>query len=246
MMRMRALLLLVVAIGTFVSYIAYNVHKAMPLFDKASAITETSSFLLEPQVFESEYASLFKPEALNKLKILSTTKNAARNVFQSCLYDDKFALYITKLSLQNTQSLQNILNVGRKQNIQPSNDVAYSQEDGRNLYLSLSEVGQSKYVSRIFLSVEQSRETEMLLEGNVYSPDLIGYNLPLRGLTLQYNDVDAPVDIYFSAYKAYSAHQGLVDLLFYRKGKDVYFLLMYPRKKDAELPRGFLRQLVAL
>lgn len=243
-MKKRLIISLAIGFIGIALVISYNIYTTKPLFDNARKNTKTSSFLLEPQVFEPEYANLFKPEALAKIKVLATTKNTARNIFQSCQYDDQFELYITKLNIQDTRPLQELLNIEVKPDVSASRDVVYSEEDGRNLLLNLSGTGESKNVSRIFLSIETAMKNQSAIKSQEYTPDLIGYNLSVKALSLQYNAPNTPVDFYFSAYETYSAHEGLIDLLFYRKGKDVYVLFMYPHKKDIEMPQGFLKQLI--
>lgn len=243
-MKKRLIISLILCFVTIPGIIFYNIYKAKPLFDKVRGKTTTSTFLLEAQIFEPEYAHLFKPEALAKIQVLVTTKNTNRNTFQSYRYDDQFELYITKLNTQNTSSLDEFLNIDSKSKVRPSRDVVYSEKDGKTLLLSLPETAENKQVSRVFLSIEKASGIEFPTESKRYTQNLIGYNLPVKALSLQYNDTNAPVDIYFNAYEVYSTHEGLVDLLLYKKGQDIYVLLMYPNRKSAEFPKELLKSLL--
>ncbi|HEU5052660.1 MAG TPA: YcxB family protein [Hanamia sp.] len=185
--------------------------------------------------FNREYVSLFTETAQKKLTDTGSFLSKVRNPFCNAVYDNKYNLLIYKIELAKDIQLDTAIGnnhgaVGGEGTFLVD-DLGYFNLDFRQ--------GRVSPASEFLLTtVDPKTEVVLTNETAAY------YFLPGGGFSVKYGK-DSTTDFYVED-EASIFTQGKTpkSILFLKRNKSVYFLMMFPGSEDGKLPKDLLYLIV--
>jgi len=187
---------------------------------------ETSSNVSLP-----EYSNLFTKEAQSKLQILATVKSNQREPESDYVYDKKYDLFVYRLILSENLSVKKLINI-QNGTSSLSYDEVYSELPSYNFVMN-KKSGSTPKVKTVNLTYT----------GNPYkiiaqTDSLASYYFEFNEFSIKYNE--GPNDIVAKADKSNIP----AAILFIKKGKFLYVILMTVNNSKANLSANQLYEMV--
>lgn len=181
------------------------------------------------------YDDLFKPDVKNKLKLINTYERKAKDTVCNFLYDEKYIIQVYKLSQMYNLSLKNSLTENYRHSEQEVGTIYYANERSRINIFDKMVVSKSDKPSKIFIVLDVTTVPIV-----AKSDSLIDYFLDFKNLSIKYSNTGSQ-EVFAEVRQ--SAEAIPLEILFLKKNKKLYLLLMSP-KKDARLLPKMLCKLI--
>lgn len=185
--------------------------------------------------FDREYLSLLTESAQKKLTDTGSFLSKVRNPFCNAVYDNKYNLLIYKIELAKDVQLDTAIgnnhdDVGGVGTFLVD-DLGYFNLDFRQ--------GRVSPASQFLLTtVDPKTEVILINENAAY------YFLPGGGFSVKYGK-DSTTDFYVEDEASiFSRGKTPKSILFLKRNKSVYFLMMFPGSEDGKLPKDLLYSIV--
>lgn len=192
--------------------------------------------------FDKDDSLILKKEILNKLKVETVIKSKKRNALKLYKYNNKYNFYFKKIDLKNDISLDEIISFN---NESTSQDVIISHcQLQSNKYYDIQFRNENlSSVSKIFFSLSGD---EKQLKKIVHTKNFISYSLPLTTMSLQYENINNPTDVFVEASGSNFLFKKKVPFIvsFYKKEKSIYLLLLTPIEKETKMNSNFLEKII--
>lgn len=178
----------------------------------------------------SEYTELFDSTAQKKLIPNYTNLSKVRSPNSILTYDNKYTVYIFKISQSIGEPLQKIIHLQKGKDGMTDN-IAYSEVLRAPIEIDVNADSIPK-VSNIYLIIN-GISNQAVVNDSVY-----GFHAYFSDFSIKYSK-DSPTDITASAQTHISA-----DFLFLAKSKSLYLLFMSPDDKAAGIDPRLLYSLI--
>lgn len=185
---------------------------------------------------------ILRKEILNKIKVETVIKSKKRNDLKFYKYNNKYNFYVTKIDLKNDIALDEIIRFNNKST---SQDVIVShwQLQSNKYYNIQFREENSSPVSKIIFSLSGDQKK---LKKIVHTKDFISYSLPLTTMSLQYENINNPTDVFVEASGSNLLFKKKVPFVvsFYKKEKSIYLLLMTPIEKETKMNQNIFEEII--
>jgi hypothetical protein len=179
-----------------------------------------------------EYNALFAPNALPKLKVLSTYKSNIRQATSSYIYDDKFNVFVYKIILSKEVSLKNLISC-KNEGLSIFQDLNITSGlPSLGFQMKINSWQTSKVSSIELVSAGDS------IQSIIMNDSLFCYYLKFKKFAIGYNN---------SAYDivGYADKLGVpISLAFIEKKNFVYGVLMSKAEDSANMQPDLLYSII--
>lgn len=184
------------------------------------------------QVITREDSALISPKYIGRLRSHQNVNSKVMDPVSFLYVDDTYHLVIFKINLETDQPLKEIL----------SNDIENSQRSDGETYTMVDFNGFSRFewrpaptmrTRKIFLSLYGDS-----LSNGIINDSIASYHLLCKNLSIKY-EKNGVVQVFMTGGEITPS-----SLLFLKRGKIVYFMLMTTAKPDSFIPPEFLYGLI--
>jgi len=183
------------------------------------------------QVITPEDSTLISPKYISRVRSHQNVNSKVMDPVSFLYVDDTYHLVIFKINMEADQPLRKIL-CGNSENSERSNDETYSMVDF-NGFSRFEWRPVPTRTRNIFLSLYGDS-----LSNSVLNDSIASYHLLCKNLSIKYQKKGV-VQVFMTCGEITPS-----DLLFLKRGKIVYFMLMTTAKPDSLIPEGILYDLV--
>jgi len=184
------------------------------------------------QVITREDSTLINPKYIGRVRSHQNVNSKVMDPVSFLYVDDTYHLVIFKINLETDQPLKEIL----------SSDIENSQRSDGETYSMVDFNGFSRFewrpaptmrTRKIFLSLYGDSLSNGILNDSIGS-----YHLLCKNLSIKY-EKNGLVQVFMTGGEITPS-----DLLFLKRGKIVYFMLMTTAKPDSAIPPNILYELL--
>lgn len=178
-----------------------------------------------------EYMDLFSESAKKRITNKFSHSTKVRNSFGNADYDTTYTIIIYKMQLAHNSPVNEIINE-KDSSVKPSNYISYGV-DNQQYFELLFKAGKVNLISNILLTLDDN-EAEVLLKCD----SAAYYYLPKGVFSIKYG-IDSAVDILI-----FHTDNFAKSLMFLKRDNSLFFLMMFPIKQNAILPKNLLYSLI--
>jgi|GEM_PF-1250512 hypothetical protein len=184
-------------------------------------------------------SNVISPQYLRSIKPQKNENSKSAAPVSFLLFEDSFHLVVHKINLLKDQSLNEILLPAIKAS-ERSNGISYRVFNFNGFSRFQWRGNPSIPVSRIYFNLDGDSLTNEIKNDSIYS-----YHLLCNTLAIKYTK-DGPIDIYMEGEHStlWSKELTPLDILFLKKDKCVYLMLMTPLSRKSAIPPLLLYNLV--
>ncbi|HEY4062747.1 MAG TPA: hypothetical protein VGM30_12650 [Puia sp.] len=184
------------------------------------------------QVITHEDSALISPKYIGRVRSHQNVNSKVMDPVSFLYVDDTYHLVIFKINMETDQPFKEIL----------SSDIANSKRSDKETYSMVDFNGFSQFEWRpaptmrtrnIFLSLYGDSVSNEILNDSIAS-----YHLLCKNLSIKY-EKNGIVQVFMTGREITPS-----DVLFLKRDKIVYFMLMTPAKPDSFIPREILYDLI--
>ena len=184
------------------------------------------------QVMTREDSALISPKYIGRVRSHQNVNSKVMDPVSFLYVDDTYHLIIFRIHVETDQPLMEILG-SYIENSRRSDGETYSMIDFNGFSRFEWRPWPTKQTRTIFLSLYGDSLSKGILNDSIAS-----YHLLCNNLSIKY-DKNGVVQVFMTCGKITPS-----DLLFFKRGKIVYFMLMTTAKPDSFIPREILYDLV--
>lgn len=214
----------------FIIFLTVNIFDAFEEMDK-------DSMEILPSVYSLEDSSMISKKYRKELTVDEVWRSKVRQPIAFMFFDSTYHLISYKIDLINDSSLREIIGL-KKISVDRSTGITYHIID-KGLFKFQFKAGKTEPVSKIMLTLAGDS-----LQTVVYNDSIINYHLLCDNLSIRYLD-KGPKDIFvIGKQEAFSTSIIPMDILFLKRNKAVYLLLMIPVDAKVQMPSNLLYNVV--
>jgi len=184
------------------------------------------------QIMTHEDSALISPKYIGRVRSHQNVNSRVMDPVSFLYVDDTYHLIIFRIHMDTDQPLTEILSSDIKDS-KRSDDETYSNVDFNGFSRFEWRPWPAKQTSNIFLSLYGDS-----LSNGILNDSIASYHLLCKNLSIKY-EKNGVVQVFLTCGKITPS-----DLLFLKRGKIVYFMLMTTAKPDSFIPREILYDLV--
>jgi hypothetical protein len=184
------------------------------------------------QVMTREDSALISPQYIGRVRSHQNVNSKVMDPVSFLYVDDTYHLIIFRIHVETDQPFKEILSL----------DIKNSERSDGETYSNLDFNGFSRFEWRpvpamrtrhIFLSLYGDS-----LSNGILNDSIASYHLLCKNLSIKF-EKNGVVQVFMTGGEITPS-----DLLFLKRGKTVYFMLMTTAKPDSLIPRGILYDLI--
>jgi hypothetical protein len=207
-----------------------TMRKTRTMIKGMNAVSEQK--LPSTRVITREDSALISPKHIGRVKCLENVNSKAMHPVSFLFVDDTYHLVIFRINIETDQPLKEIL----------SSDLKYSEQSDGGAYSVVDFNGFSRFewrpvptmrIRNIFLSLYGDS-----LSNGILNDSIASYHLLCKNLSIKY-EKNGAVQVFMTGGEITPS-----DLLFLKRDKIVYFMLMTTAKPDSFIPREILYDLI--
>jgi hypothetical protein len=207
-----------------------GMRKVSKMVKEVNAATDNDLPLT--QIITLEDSGLISPKNIGRVRSHQNVNSKVMDPVAFLYVDDTYHLVIFKINLRDQQPLKDILHTTIKSTERPDGET-YSIVDFNGFSRYEWRPAPTKHTSNIYLSLYGDS-----LANNILNDSIATYHLLCKNLSIQY-ETNGPVEVFMVGGKITPS-----DILFLKRDKAVYFMLLTTDKPDATIPQNILYELV--
>jgi hypothetical protein len=186
----------------------------------------------------AEYASLIAPRYAPLVNVQEVRKRKVRNPVAYALYDSKYNFIIYKIDVVTEQSLAKIITISHKSGDLTTGIVYQIVEN--DFFRFQYKTGKAPPVTRILLTLAGDSIEEVTA-----SDSILSYHLNCNNMSIRYFSEDT-IDIFLVGKDRAFGRTAIMplDILFLKRNKAVYLLLLIPKTPKESIPPNLLYNIV--
>jgi hypothetical protein len=229
MRKFRRIVSLVSLVSLFAIFVV-TMRKTRTMVQGMNAVSEQK--LPSTQVMTREDSTLISPKYIGRVKCLENVNSKVMHPVSFFYVDDAYHLVIFRINMETDQPLKEILSSDLKESKQ-SDGEAYSVVDF-NLFSRFEwHPVPTKRIRNIFLSLYGDS-----LSNGILNDSIASYHLLCKNLSIKY-EKNGVAQVFVTGGEVMAS-----ELLFFKRGKIVYFILVTTGKPNSFVPREILYDLI--
>lgn len=222
-------IILFLCIAGIIIYLIFKIVNAFG--DNARAFAEDLPITYS---LAAEDSNLIAVKYRSKITVNKVLNSKVRNSISLVTFDQKYSLIFYKIGLSKDISLKTLINTQIK-SVDRSTGYTYSVVDN-NFFRFQYKAGIVKPASQIYLTLSGDS-----LQTIAKNDSTVSYHLLCSNLSLRYTE-EEPIDIYVAGQqKAFGRTVKIpMDILFLKRNRAVYLLLLVPNNPDASIAPNLL------
>jgi hypothetical protein len=229
-MRKVRLIVFIVSVAALIAMFVVGMRKTRAMVKDLNAVSDNE--LPSTQVITPEDSALISPKYIGRVRSYKNVNSKVMDPVSFLYVDDTIHLVIFKMNIENDQPIKDILS-SDIENSQRSDDEVYSGVNFNRFSRFEWCPVPTKRARNIFLSLYGDS-----LSNGILNDSIASYHLLCKNLSIKYEKKGA-VQVFMTGEEIAPS-----DILFLKRGKIVYFMLMTTAKQDSFIPREILYNLV--
>jgi hypothetical protein len=229
-MRKFRLIVFLASVAALIAMFMVGMRKTRTMVRDLNTVSDNE--LPVTQVVTREDSALISPKYIGRVRSHQNVNSKVMDPVSFLYVDDTYHLIIFRINMETDQPIKDILSSDTK-NSQRSDDEAYSMVDFNGFSRFEWHPKPMMRTRNIFLSLYGDS-----LSNGILNDSIASYHLLCENLSIKY-EKNGVVQVFMTC--------GVItpsDILFLKRGKIVYFMLMTTAKPDAFIPRGILYDLI--
>ena len=184
------------------------------------------------QIITPEDSTLISPKYIGRVRSHQNVISKVMDAVSFLYVDDTYHLVIFKINMKTDQPIKGILNSDVR-NTQRTDGETYSMVDFNGFSRFEWRPSPAPRSDNIFLSIYGDSLSNGILDDSIAT-----YHLLCKNFSIKY-EKNGAVQVFMTCGEITPS-----DLLFLKRGKTVYFMLMTTAKPESVIPRNILYELV--